>query len=163
MLSDASMGVEISIVVEATAALRARASRRQSRRGRCSGVGEVGTRRWAARRGAGGSARSRRGAGVSRMCEESMAHRICTPPPPPAPAPLAAPPPPPSTAAAVAKMASHAIFQYNVLAINDTHNTWTNIIVKINIPRLLGSSDDKEKIGVARPSHLFVLDKWPWT
>ena len=51
----------------------------------------------------------------------------------------------------VAKMASHAIFQYNILAIDDTHNTWTNIIVKINIPRLLGSSDDKEKIGVARP------------
>ena len=51
----------------------------------------------------------------------------------------------------VAKMASHAIFQYNVLAIDDTHNTWTNIIVKINIPRLLGSSDDKEKISVARP------------
>ena len=51
----------------------------------------------------------------------------------------------------VAKMASHAIFQYNVLAINDTHNTWTNMIVKINIPRLLGSSDDKEKIDVARP------------
>ena len=46
-------------------------------------------------------------------------------------------------ASAVAKMASHAIFQYNVLAIDDTHNTWTNIIVKINIPRLLGSSDDK--------------------
>ena len=37
------------------------------------------------------------------------------------------------------------------MAIDDTHNTWTNIIVKINIPRLLGSSDDKEKIGVARP------------
>ena len=51
----------------------------------------------------------------------------------------------------VAKMASHAIFQYNVLAIDDTHNTWTNMIVKINILRLLGSSDDKEKIGVARP------------
>ena len=51
----------------------------------------------------------------------------------------------------VAKMASHAIFQYNVLVINDTHNTWTNVIVKMNIPRLLGSSDDKEKIGVARP------------
>ena len=47
-------------------------------------------------------------------------------------------------------MASHAIFQYNVLAIDDTHNTWTNMIVKTNIPRLLGSSDDKEKIGVAR-------------
>ena len=43
----------------------------------------------------------------------------------------------------VAKMASHAIFQYNVLAIDDTHNTWTNMIVKMNIPRLLGSSDDK--------------------
>ena len=51
----------------------------------------------------------------------------------------------------VAKMASHAIFQYNILAIDDTHNTWTNMIVKINIPRLLGSSDDKEKIGAARP------------
>ena len=44
-------------------------------------------------------------------------------------------------------MASHAIFQYNVLAIDDTHNTWTNMIVKINIPRLLGSSDDKELLG----------------
>ena len=51
----------------------------------------------------------------------------------------------------VAKMASHAIFQYNVLAIDDTHNTWTNMIAKTNIPRLLGSSDDKEKIGAARP------------
>ena len=51
----------------------------------------------------------------------------------------------------VAKMASHAIFQYNILAIDDTHNTWTNMIVKMNILRLLGSSDDKEKIGVARP------------
>ena len=51
----------------------------------------------------------------------------------------------------VAKMASHAIFQYNVLAIDDTHNTWTNMIVKMVILRLLGSSDDKEKIGVARP------------
>ena len=48
-------------------------------------------------------------------------------------------------------MASHAIFQYNVLAIDDTHNTWTNMIVKMIILRLLGSSDDKEKIGVARP------------
>ena len=48
-------------------------------------------------------------------------------------------------------MASHAIFQYNVLAIDDTHNTWTNTIVKMTILRLLGSSDDKEKIGVARP------------
>ena len=51
----------------------------------------------------------------------------------------------------VAKMASHAIFQYNVLEIDDTHNTWTNMIVKMIILRLLGSSDDKEKIGVARP------------
>ena len=51
----------------------------------------------------------------------------------------------------VAKMASHAIFQYNVLAIDDTHDTWTNMIVKMTILRLLGSSDDKEKIGVARP------------
>ena len=48
-------------------------------------------------------------------------------------------------------MASHAIFQYNVLAIDDTHNTWTNMIVKMNIRRLLGSSDDKEKISVDRP------------
>ena len=47
-------------------------------------------------------------------------------------------------------MASHAIFQYNILAIDDTHNTWTNMIVKINIPRLLGSSDDKEKIGALK-------------
>ena len=51
----------------------------------------------------------------------------------------------------VAKMASHAIFQYIVLAIDDTHNTWTNMIVKMIILRLLGSSDDKEKRGVARP------------
>ena len=51
----------------------------------------------------------------------------------------------------VAKMASHAIFQYNVLAIDDTHNTWTNMIVEMTILRLLGSRDDKEKIGVARP------------
>ena len=46
-------------------------------------------------------------------------------------------------------MASHAIFQYNVLAIDDTHNTWTNVIVKMTILRLLGSSDDKEERGVA--------------
>ena len=39
------------------AALKARAPRRQSRRGRCSGVGEVGTWGWTARRGVGGSAR----------------------------------------------------------------------------------------------------------
>ena len=42
--------------------------------------------------------------------------------------------------AVVAKMASHAIFQYNILAIDDTHNTWTNMIVKMTILRLLGSS-----------------------
>ena len=53
--------------------------------------------------------------------------------------------------AIVAKMASHAIFQYNILAIDDTHNTWTNVIVKMTILKLLGSSDDKEKRGVARP------------
>ena len=52
---------------------------------------------------------------------------------------------------AIAKMASHAIFQYNGLAIDDTHNTWTNVNVKMTILRLLGSSDDKEKIGVVRP------------
>ena len=46
-------------------------------------------------------------------------------------------------------MASHAIFQYNVLAIDDTRNTWTNRIVKMTILRLLRSSDDKEKMGVA--------------
>ena len=45
--------------------------------------------------------------------------------------------------AGVAKMTSYAIFQYNVLAIDDTHNTWTNVIVKMTILRLLGSSDDK--------------------
>ena len=55
------------------AALKARAPRRQSRRGRCSGVGEVGTWGWAARHGAGGSARSRRGAGVSRVRERERA------------------------------------------------------------------------------------------
>ena len=48
-------------------------------------------------------------------------------------------------------MTSHAIFQYNILAIDNTHNTWTNMIVKMIILRLLGSSDDREKIGVARP------------
>ena len=51
----------------------------------------------------------------------------------------------------VVKMASHAIFQYNVLAIDDTHNTWTNMIVKMIILRLFGASDNKEKIGVVRP------------
>ena len=44
---------------------------------------------------------------------------------------------------AVAKMASHAIFQYNVLAIDDTHNTWTNICVNMMIIRLIGPRDEK--------------------
>src|SRR6185437_10782161 len=56
-----------------------------------------------------------------------------------------------SRSTGVAKMASRAIFQYNILAIDDTHNTWTNVIVKMTILRLLGSSDDKEKRGEARP------------
>ena len=38
-----------------------------------------------------------------------------------------------------------------ILVIEWQHNTWTNMIVKMIILRLLGSSDDKEKIGVARP------------
>ena len=55
--------------------------------------------------------------------------------------------------ASVPKIDSHAIFQYIVLAIDDTHNTWTNMIVKMIILRFLGSSDDKEKekIGVTWP------------
>ena len=40
-------------------------------------------------------------------------------------------------------MASQAIFQYNVLAIDDTHNTWTNIYVKMIIIRLIGPRDEK--------------------
>ena len=43
----------------------------------------------------------------------------------------------------VAKMASHAIFQYNVLAIDDTHNTWTKMCVKMIIIRLIGPRDEK--------------------
>ena len=43
----------------------------------------------------------------------------------------------------VAKMSSHAIFQYNILAIDDTHNTWTNICVKMIIIRLIGPRDEK--------------------
>jgi len=36
-----------------------------------------------------------------------------------------------------------------------THTTlWTNVIVKMTILRLLGSSDDKEKRGEARPDDL---------
>ena len=44
-------------------------------------------------------------------------------------------------------------FNIMFLAIDDTHNTRTNMIVKMTILRLLGSSDDKEKekIGIARP------------
>ena len=40
-----------------------------------------------------------------------------------------------------------------ILVIEWQHNTWTNMIVKMTILRLLDSSDDKEKekIGVARP------------
>ena len=48
-----------------------------------------------------------------------------------------------STGKDVAKMASHAIFQYNILAIDDTHNTWTNIYVKIIIIRLIDPRDEK--------------------
>ena len=43
----------------------------------------------------------------------------------------------------VPKMASHAKFQYNVLAIDDAHNTWTNICVKMIIIRLIGPWDEK--------------------
>ena len=43
----------------------------------------------------------------------------------------------------VAKMASQAIFQYNILATDDTHNTWTNICVKMIIIRLIGPRDEK--------------------
>ena len=43
----------------------------------------------------------------------------------------------------VEKMASHAIFQYNVLAIDDTHSTWTNICVKMIIIRFIGPRDKK--------------------
>ena len=70
------------------------------------------------------------------------------------PTPLPFPTPQPNSfpaRPAVAKMASHAIFQYNVLAIDDTHNTWTNVMVKMTILRLLGSSDDKGRRGIARP------------
>ena len=38
-----------------------------------------------------------------------------------------------------------------ILVIEWQHNTWTNMIVKMIILRLLGSSDDKEKIGKDRP------------
>ena len=55
----------------------------------------------------------------------------------------------------VAKMASHAIFQNNILVIDDTHNTWTNICVKMIIIRLIGPRDEKiqnpEEIGSKGP------------
>ena len=43
-----------------------------------------------------------------------------------------------------------------ILVIEWQHNTWTNMIIKMIILRLLGSSDDKkkEKIGVASPEGL---------
>ena len=51
----------------------------------------------------------------------------------------------------VAKMASHTIFQYNVLVIDDTHNTWTNICVKMIIIRFICPRDEEiqnpEEIG----------------
>ena len=50
---------------------------------------------------------------------------------------------PSALCADVAKMPSHAIFQYNVLAIDNTHNTWTNICVKMIIIRLIGQRDEK--------------------
>ena len=45
-----------------------------------------------------------------------------------------------------------------ILVIECKHNTWTNMIVKMTILRLLGSSDDKEKekIGIARPEALRI-------
>ena len=43
----------------------------------------------------------------------------------------------------VVKMASRTIFQYNILAIDDTHNTWTNICFKMIIIRLIGPRDEK--------------------
>ena len=70
---DDGVGCGCSSSTRIVVALKARASRQQSRRGRCSGVGEVGTRGWAARRGADGSARSRRGDGVSRVRERERA------------------------------------------------------------------------------------------
>ena len=55
------------LVAEATAALK---RARRGGLGRREGCSEVGTRRWAARRDAGCSARSRRGASLSRMHRE---------------------------------------------------------------------------------------------
>ena len=45
----------------------------------------------------------------------------------------------------VAKMVSHVIFQYNILAIDDTHNTWTNICVKKITIRFIGPRDEKDQ------------------
>ena len=70
---DDGVGCGCSSSTRIVVALKARASRQQSRRGRCSGVGEVGTRGWAARRGAGGSAQSCRGASMSRVRERERA------------------------------------------------------------------------------------------
>ena len=67
------VGCGSSSSTRTVAVLKARALRRQSRRGRCSGVGEVGMREWPTRRDAGGSARSRRGAGMSRVRERERA------------------------------------------------------------------------------------------
>ena len=47
--------------------------------------------------------------------------------------------------AGVAKMSSHVILQYNVLVFDDTHNTWTNICVKMIIIRFIGPRDKKIK------------------
>ena len=62
-------------------------------------------------------------------------------------------------------MISHAIFQYNVLAIDDTHNTWTNICAKIIIIRLIGPRDEKiqnpEEIKSKGPKHRqFTITGW---
>ena len=49
------------------------------------------------------------------------------------------------------------IFQYNVLTIDDTRNTWTNICVKMIIIRLIGTRDEKiqnlEEIRSKGPRH----------
>src|SRR6185436_2666975 len=65
-------------------------------------------------------------------------------------------------------MTSHAIFQYNVLAIDDTHNTWTNMIVKMTILRLLGSSGaggNRSQVSLQAPVEPTVQERasvhWP--
>ena len=45
------------------------------------------------------------------------------------------------------EMSSEQAKQFLTFQIDDTYYTWTNMIVKMTILRLLGSSDDKEKIG----------------